>query len=72
MIDRQEQKLLEATKNDPIYRQLLSQCRAPENDYIRISHQLSDADRDVLQRYISLCEELEYRRTCLAMDMVTL
>ena len=62
-------RLREATKKDPMYRELLAACIACEKDYIRIKNSLSKADQALLEQYISLCEEMEYRRTCLAMEM---
>ena len=69
MTIEQEQRLSAAVKNDPIYQQLLSDCEAMEQDFLRIRQILTKPEQEILDRYISLCEELEYRRTSLAMDM---
>lgn len=69
MNEKQEQKLLAATKVDMEYRRLLAECQELEDAYTQIKDNLSEEDRELLERYIALCEELEYRRTCLAMEM---
>ncbi len=66
MTEDQEAKLIVLTQADPLYRQLLSACEALTPDYRRILHGLPQADRELLETYIALCEELEYRRSCLA------
>jgi hypothetical protein len=62
----QAQLLHAAAMNDPCYQSLLEECRKLELEYLRILRKLPERDRDILERYISLCEELEYRKTCLA------
>lgn len=52
-------------KNDAWYQQLLHDCCEAEAHYLRICACLSEADQELLERYISLCEELEHRRTYL-------
>lgn len=53
-------------KRDPWYRELLEKCAALEEDYQRIFLSLPEADREKLDAYIALCEELEYRRMQIA------
>ena len=67
MTCEKELRLTEISKSDSIYQELLQRCQALESDYLRIKSGLSAEDQETLDRYISLCEELEYRRTCLAL-----
>lgn len=66
MDDEAERRLSEMAKKDAFYCDLLSKCAALSEDYHRIQSQLSPDDRETLERYISICEELEYQRTCMA------
>jgi len=61
-----ERRLTAMTRVDSFYRELLDRCSALSDDYHRICSSLSEDDREKLEMYISICEELEYRRTCLA------
>lgn len=67
MTEEQELLLCQAAKSDSLYLELLAKCHKYEDAYTRIKSQLSPDDQEILERYVSLCEELEYRRTCLAM-----
>lgn len=71
MIYEQERRLTELTRGDAVYCDLLAQCEELEAVYHRIAAALPDTEREQLDRYITLCEELEYRRTCLALNMRT-
>lgn len=53
-------------KTDREYQTLLWQCRMLEPEYQRIMASLPEQDRALLDRYITLCEELEYRGAFLA------
>lgn len=61
-----EQTVGDLAKKDRFYHQLEQECHALEVDYHRILDYLPPDDRDALLRYISLCEELEYRKAQLA------
>lgn len=66
-MDKQQEKQLNAlAQADEWYQQLLRECETAEERYHQILQKLSDADREAMERYIALCEEMEYRRTCLA------
>ena len=67
--EKLEEILTEAVRKDPLYGDLLSECLKLESDYVRIKDSLSQEDGEILERYIALCEELEYRRTCIAMNL---
>ena len=69
MTEEQEERLSTAVRKDPLYGKLLSACLKLEPDYVRIKNCLSQEDGAVLERYIALCEEMEYRRTCIAMNL---
>ena len=66
MTDLQEQQLKIRISADPEYQSLLQQCIALEPEYLRIRNSLSVADQSLLEDYISLCEEMEYRKMQLA------
>lgn len=51
-----------AVRKDSRYRTLLTKCQKYEGEYCRILASLPPADQDILEEYISLCQELEYRR----------
>ena len=69
MTYEQEQKLIEAIKKDAQHIKLLAACEQLEPEYERIAGSIPERDREILEKYISLCEELEYRRTCIALNM---
>lgn len=48
-------------RHDAEYQKLLSECKKLEPEYQRIMASLPEKDRALLDRYITLCEELEYR-----------
>lgn len=66
MNDQQEKQLTALAQEDEWYQQLLRQCEAAEVRYHEILSKLSQGDRETVEKYIALCEEMEYRRTCLA------
>ena len=65
----QEKLLALHTRADAHYQSLLRQCGELESEYRRIMALLKPDDALALERYISLCEELEYRRTDIAMTI---
>ena len=67
MTCEQEILLAHLTHADKQYQALLSQCVTLEPEYQRIIDHLSPDDRAVLERYIALCEEMDYRKLCIAM-----
>lgn len=66
MTENQERVLNQLTQKDVEYNQLLLLCTEVESAYLRILGSMDGHDREIIEKYISLCEELEYRRTCLA------
>ena len=67
-----EQRLNSLTKNDPHYQQLLDSLQIAAAQYGHILKSLPTDTQMRLENYISLCEELEYRRTCLAYCLGTM
>jgi len=53
---------------DKIYQQMLKEAESLEAEFVRILHSLSKEDQILLEKYISLSEEMEHRRTFLAME----
>ena len=66
MNDLAEQELRNMAGTDPYYQQLLSELKDAAGQYEHILASLSPESQEQLENYISLCEALEYRRTCLA------
>ena len=71
MTNAQESALNNALRCDEWYQILLESCTKAERDFLRIRDMLSEHDKECLDNYISLCEELEYRRACLALQIRT-
>ena len=64
-----ERILEERLRTDEVYQDLLRECTAAEDHYIRLLSSLSDTDRAVVERYLSACEELDHRRFLLAVEV---
>ena len=71
MNEQQEKQLNALAQADAWYQQLLGQCEEAEERYQQIMETLSAEDKESVERYIALCEELEYRRTCLAVTKMS-
>lgn len=56
-----EQQAAALAEQDPYYQKLLAQCRIAELQYLQILQALPDADRQTIEGYITLCEELSHR-----------
>ncbi|MGM9588822.1 MAG: hypothetical protein ACI3V0_01455 [Faecousia sp.] len=52
---------------DDVYQELLHACLTLEPEFLRIRASLSCQEQDILERYLALCEELDYRRLMLAL-----
>lgn len=68
MMCEQEQKL-NLLAADSVYVELMAQCGELEDAYRQIKDNLAQEDREILERYIALCEEMDYRKLRLALDM---
>lgn len=71
MAEDWERRLNEATRKDSWYQQMLSACDLLSAEYAQFKNSLTPEDQAALERYLSLCEELEYRRTRLAYALGT-
>lgn len=56
----QVEKMLD---QDPDYKMLLQEHQQAEKDYLAVAEKLSPEDRETVERYIALCEEIEYQKT---------
>lgn len=68
-METMESILTERAKTDQIYQALLEACIEAENAYNGIAPALSAQAREVVERYLTACEELEHRRTMLALSL---
>ena len=59
-------KLLAAAATDEDYQNRLKQCQAAEDAYLTIINKLLPEHREIVENYITMCEELEYRMVQLA------
>lgn len=64
-----ERKLYASLEKDTVCQELLNACLALEPEYRRIVASLPSHDRDVLDLYISLCEEMDHRALILALSI---
>ena len=64
-----ERKLYASLEKDTVYQERLNACLALEPEYRRIVASLPSHDRDVLDLYISLCEEMDHRALILALSI---
>ena len=64
--DYWDQILREEARKDTHYQELLQACREAGEDYTAILRSLPPEQQEQLERYITLCEELQYRLTTLA------
>ena len=62
-------ELVSILHNDAYYQQLLSECTQLEPGYKAVLKKLDIAEQELLERYISNCENLEYRKAQLAYQL---
>jgi hypothetical protein len=53
----------EILDHDPDFQKMLSELEGLEAQYQQVLQKLSSADQEIVERYIGLCEELEYQKT---------
>ena len=70
ILEELEYMLTEKTKTDMLYQELLQACMEAERAYNEIAPTLPVEKREVVEKYLSVCEELEYRRTTLALSLI--
>lgn len=59
-------RITAAAKNDPCYQSLLRRCEQAELLYQTVSAKLTEEDRRIVEEYIALCDQMQYRLTQLA------
>ena len=57
-----EAKIARMAYADTFYQVMLKECEELGKEYERIREILSENDKEILDRYIALCEELEHQR----------
>ena len=60
-MDREElwHRLVPLMEQDEDYQQALQQLKAAEADYLTLSETLTPENREILERYIGACEDME-------------
>ena len=69
MLEELEILLIETTKTDDIYQSLLQACADAEGVYNTLIEELPPSQQAIIEAYLSACEELEHRRTMLALSL---
>ena len=50
-------------KNDKDYQQMLVELEQAEEKYLNVVAKLSAEEREIVEDYIALCEDVEYQKT---------
>ncbi len=58
--------LIEKAAKDEEYQKHLKTCESREKDYNRLCESFSDEQREIIEKYISACENMDYRLMQLA------
>ena len=66
--DYAREHVIKMAKKDADYQQLLDQCNDLTPEYLSICEELTPEQQEILDRYISCCEEMEYRMAQLAYE----
>lgn len=53
---------------DNYYQELLAECLNAETDYLRVVDTLPEKERQIIERYLTACEELDHRKLSLASE----
>ncbi len=61
-----ETPILSLLKTDPYYQQMLCECEALEREYVRIASSLTKEESALIDKYIAICEEMQYREVQIA------
>lgn len=56
-------------RDDTEYQALLNQCLDIEPAYLDIRNRLMPEDQQILERYLSICEEMDHRKLYLALSI---
>ena len=65
-----ERRISAILANDPIYQQLECECVIAEEAYQRTMDTLPQSKRQVIERYLSACEEIDHRKLTLALELL--
>lgn len=63
------EKIIAAAKQDGEYQQLLAQCAEAEREYQQVLTRLPEGDAQLLEDYISSCEEMDHRLLRIAWEL---
>ena len=69
MITEKENLLQTMIRDDTEYQALLNQCLDIEPAYLDIRNRLMPEDQQILERYLSICEEMDHRKLYLALSI---
>ena len=58
-----------SAEGDAFYQELLQECEEKEAVYKKITAILPEERRELIEGYIAICEDLEYRMTQLAYEL---
>lgn len=61
-----EAPILSQLKTDSYYQQMLCECEALEQEYVRITGSLPQEESALIDKYIAICEEMQYREVQIA------
>ena len=53
----------ELLKQDPEYNEMMAELAEAEEKYLKVREKLSPEDREIVEHYIALCEDVEYQKT---------
>ena len=59
-------QVAEIARTDKHYQDLLAECRRLEAGFCAVMDRLSEAERRLVEEYVAICEDLQYRETQLA------
>ena len=68
MKERSEKQLSQALRGDSSYQQLLVACEEAEKAYLQVLERLSPEDQETVERYLALCEQMDYQKLLLALE----
>jgi hypothetical protein len=55
-------QMQEILDRDPEFQSLLSELERTEAEYYQVLQKLTQEDQQIVERYIGLCEELDYQK----------
>ena len=64
------EKLTDQAKCDPLYQQCLAEIKRLEPEFLQLQDSLSESQQQILEAYLSACEELDHALLLLAIGML--